>query len=80
MKVYRLSAPLFLVGYMALAGLAFEYMIIVSGTAVNGGGAPIRQGAEISLNCSGANFQSTVLDEREFQYTSYLDGNRLYVH
>jgi hypothetical protein len=27
MKVYKLSALLFLVGYMALAGLAFEYMM-----------------------------------------------------
>ena len=72
MKIYNLSALLFFVGYMALAGLAHEYMIIVSGTAVNGGGAPIKQGAEIPLNRSAANLQSTVTNEDNFSPAIFL--------
>jgi len=68
MNISKLSGLLFLIGLMVLSGLACEYMTIVSGTAMDGfvDLQPIKQGSEISVNCSGVDFQSTVLDEGTF--------------
>lgn len=66
MKSSKLSGLLFLVALVVIAGSGCDSMTTVRGIAHNGGGIPIDTGAKISLNCSGINFRSAVVDDGAF--------------
>ena len=65
----RLSVLLLIAGLVAFSGIintGRENTTSVSGTAVNSGGEPQEQNANISVSCSGSNFNSKVLEEGAF--------------
>jgi hypothetical protein len=55
-----------LVGFFGFMSTGCNQRTSVSGTAVNGGGGPREQNADISVTCSGSNFKSKILEEGAF--------------
>jgi hypothetical protein len=74
----RLCGLFLVVGLVAILGFmytGYENTTSVGGTAVDLGGEPQEQNAKISVNCSGSNFNSKVLEEGAFNIVVALaDG------
>ena len=67
--VSRLCGLFFVAGLVALLGFmntGYENTTSVSGRAVNAGGEPQEQNADISVTCSGSNFNSKLLEGGAF--------------